>query len=103
VPGRPVSLGFQAASEGSVHNFVRLRFVCAGHVDLKSIGWALERLIKRRNRSDYDLSPNVEFASNSRPQQAIDDARAALALLDALDADPARQAAAIVAIRKAFP
>ena len=92
--------GFKLLPRDNVHPFVRLRFYCVAHPDLKSIGWALDWLVRFRNRADYDLSPHVDFASNTRAEQAIDDARDALALLDAIEADPARQAAAI---RTAFP
>jgi hypothetical protein len=95
--------GFKLPARDSVHTFVRLRFSYAADTDLKKIGRVLEDLVKLRGRADYDLSPHVDFASNAPAQQAIDNARAALALLDAIDADPARQAAAIAAVRKAFP
>jgi|ERR1019366_9775804 hypothetical protein len=95
--------GIKQPPRDNVHPFVRLRFSYAAHSDLMSISWVLDRLVQLRNRADYDLSSHVDFASNTTAQQAIVDARAALALLDALDADPSRQAAAIAAIRKAFP
>ena len=87
--------GFTLPPRDSVHTFARLRFSYAAPPDLKSISWSLDRLVKLRNHADYDLSPHVDFASNTRPQQAIDDAKAALVVLDAIDADPARQAAAV--------
>jgi hypothetical protein len=95
--------GFKQPPRDNVHPFVRLRFSYAADPDLKKIGRALEDLVKMRNRADYDLAPHADFASNVLVQKAIDDAKAALALLDAVDADLARQAAAIVAVRKAFP
>jgi hypothetical protein len=90
--------GFKLPPRDNVHTFVRLRFDYAAHPDLKSIGWDLEQLGRLRNRADYDLSALVEFASNSPAQQGIDDARAALVLLDAIEVDPARPAAATDAL-----
>lgn len=95
--------GFKLPPRDNVHTFVRLRFSYAAHPDLKSIARTLELLNQLRNRADYDLSTHVDFASNLPAQQAIDEARAALVLLDAVDADPTRQPIAIAAIRKAFP
>jgi hypothetical protein len=95
--------GFKQPARDSVHSFVRLRFSYAAEPDLKKIGRVLEDLAKLRGRADYDLSLHVDFVSNVPGQQAIDDARAALNLLDAIDTDPVRQAAAIAAVRKAFP
>ena len=95
--------GFKLPPRDNVYTFTRLRFYCAADPDLKKIGWALDYLVQLRSRADYDLSPHVDFASNARAQLAINDARAALALLDAIEADPARQTSAIAAIRTAFP
>jgi hypothetical protein len=95
--------GFKLPPRDSVHTFVRLRFSYAVDADLKGIGWSLERLVKLRNQADYDLPAHGNFASNLRAQEAIDDAIDALALLDMIDTDPVRQAAAIAAARKAFP
>ncbi len=74
----------------SVHAFARLRFSYAADPDLKNIGSDLDQLVRLRSRADYDLSIQPDFASSSVAQGAIDDAKAALALLDAIDADPAR-------------
>ena len=80
-----------------------MRFNYAADPDLKSIGRSLEYLSKLRNRADYDLFPHADFASDGPAQQALDEAEDALKLLDAIDADPARQTAAVAAVRKAFP
>ena len=95
--------GFTLPPRDNVHSFVRLRFVCAVDADLRDIGRALDWMVQTRARADYNLSLHMDFVSNRRAQQAIDEARDALALLDAIEADPARQAAAIAAIRAAFP
>lgn len=95
--------GFKLPPRENVHSFVRLRFTFAGDVDVKGIGMTLEDLVKLRNQADYQLTLVTNFRTNATAQKAIDDAADAIALLDAIDADPPRQAAAVAAIRKAFP
>ena len=95
--------GFKLPPRDNVHSFVRLRFMYASDPDLRVIGLRLENLVKLRNQADYQLTLVANFRTNATAQQAIDDAAHAIALLDAIDAYPARQAAAVAAIRKAFP
>jgi uncharacterized protein (UPF0332 family) len=95
--------GFKLPPHTNVHTFVRLRFVYPADPDLKHIGRMVDELSRLRNRADYDLSALIAFASDKAAHKAIADAAGALALLDAIDADPVRQAAAIAAIRVAFP
>ena len=95
--------GVKAPPKDSVHSFVRLRFIYAAHAELKSIGRSVESLGKFRNRADYGLSTQTDFVSDKHTQRAIDEAEKALALLDAINADSARQSVAIDAVRKAFP
>jgi hypothetical protein len=87
----------------NVHSFVRLRFIFAADPGLKEIGGRIEKLVKLRNRADYDLSTQTDFVSDKHTERMLNEAEKSLALLDAINADPARQAAAIVAVRKAFP
>ena len=81
----------------NVHSYVRLRFTYAADDDLKAIGDALDTLVKLRNRASYDLSA-TDFSSNTRAQRAVQTAEDALALLDAIAADPARLAEARAAL-----
>jgi hypothetical protein len=95
--------GFALPPRENVHNFARMRFDFPSHGDLRQIGDALDRWCRLRNKADYDLSSLTEFTSDVRAQQAILEATTCLALLDAIDSDAARLAAAVAAIRAAFP
>jgi hypothetical protein len=83
----------------SVHSSVRLRFLYATDPDLNDVGRALDKWCQRRNRASYNLSALPDFASGQIAQNAIAEIVAALALLDAIESDPVRRAAA----RAAFP
>jgi hypothetical protein len=91
--------GFPAAPRHNVHAFVRLKFTFAGDRDLKRIGNALDKLVQLRNKASYDLHFLSEFATPPVATTAIQLAAAALAQLDAIEADPVRRAAAIATIR----
>ncbi|HZY83343.1 MAG TPA: hypothetical protein VFE78_00820 [Gemmataceae bacterium] len=81
----------------NVHAFVRLRFTYATSADLKAIGQGLDTLVYHRNLASYDMATGA-FSSPAVAQRMIRDATDALARLDAIDADPARRAAAIAAL-----
>jgi hypothetical protein len=91
--------GFAMSRRDNVHAWVRLRLTYSSDVDLKSIGDALDDLVRLRNDASYNMTALVKFQSASAAQDAIQDATAALALLDWIDGDPARRATAIAAIR----
>jgi hypothetical protein len=71
--------------------------------DLNQIARTFQGLSGKRNRADYDLSPHPLFSKATDAIAAIDDARDSIALLDAIDSDPARRAQAIADIRAVFP
>lgn len=91
--------GFPIPPRQSVHAVVRLRFVYASDTDLKDIAKQLDWLVRLRNRASYDLSPAPVFASAAEAKKAVQQATDALALLDGIEADPARLAAARASIR----
>jgi hypothetical protein len=95
--------GFPLPPRENIHSFVRLRFNFSAHPDLRQVGQALDELSHWRNQADYHLASPGRFASGARAAQAIAWAQASIDLLDQIDADPARRAAAIAAIRAAWP
>jgi len=82
----------------NVHPNVRLKFVYSRDADLNQIGRTLEALILLRNSASYALRSLRQFASPKDAQEAINKANDALALLDAIEADPNRRVAAIAAL-----
>jgi hypothetical protein len=94
-----VQWGLPAASRQQVHAQVRLRLIYASDTDLKRIGDALEVLNKHRNTASYDLAALPLFASAKVPQADVQLAGDAVVLLDAINGDAARRAAAVGSIR----
>jgi hypothetical protein len=90
--------GFSIPPRDKVHTFARLKLVYSTDPDLKRIGLTLEALGRLRNTADYQLSMSGPFVSARIAVQALADAEVAVALLDALNANPARRAAAIGSI-----
>ena len=90
--------GFSLPPRDKVHTFARLKLVYSTDPDLKRIGLTLEALGRLRNAADYQLSLSSPFVSARIAVQALADAEAAVALLDALEANPARRAAAVGSI-----
>jgi hypothetical protein len=87
----------------NVHVFIRLRFRFAADAELNQIADALDSLGQLQNKADYKLATPGPFASDYFATQAVDDAAATITLLDQVDGDPSRRAAAIAAIQAAWP
>jgi len=87
--------GFAPPPRDRVHTFARLTFVYATDPGLKRIGLTLESLGRLRNAADYQLGTLGPFVSPRISASALNDAESAITLLDTIDADPARRAAAV--------
>jgi uncharacterized protein (UPF0332 family) len=82
-----------------IHAWVRLRFNYANDADLKRIGERLDWLGQLRNEADDQLDHPGHFHDASESHTAIHLSRQAIALLDQIEADPARRSAAITAVQ----
>lgn len=81
-----------------LHRQVRLLFTFAKDPDLKTIGQKLERLSEARAHASYRMAPGSRFSTNVLALSLLQDAANALALLDAIDADPVRHGAAVASL-----
>jgi hypothetical protein len=79
----------------SVHSVVRLRFLYAADPTLNSIGRTLDQWCRYRNDASYNLKALPDFASDRIARLAILEVFDALTLLDAIESDLVRRAAAI--------
>lgn len=80
------------------HTQVRLRLLFATNPDMRHMGFTLDKLGQHRNTANYDLRTRPLFATSVVAQDDVQAATDALALLDAIDADPTRRAAAAASI-----
>jgi hypothetical protein len=95
--------GFPLPPRDSIHTFVRLRFTYPANADVQKVGDAFDLLSRLRTAADYRLASPGPFADAVDADDAVQRAQAAIDLLDQIEADPARRAAAVAAVRKAFP
>ncbi len=79
---------------GFIASFVSVSFTRQTEI----FGRALEELQKWRNQADYEPEQPGRFASSVVAQQAVAKARAAITLLDQIEADANRRATAIASI-----
>src|SRR5262245_9259250 len=93
--GAPFRWSHQRPRRDNVHAWVRLRLHYASDPDLKRLSDDLDNLVRLRNKASYDLLPLPSFISPAAAQDAIRQVVAALALVDSIDGDAARRAAAI--------
>lgn len=94
--------GFPKPPAEQLHQFVRRRFNFTPHPDLRRIGRVLDDLSHIRNQADYPLSAPGQFRTGAVATQSLADA-AMVAILDGVEADPARRAAVVAALRAAWP
>ncbi len=87
--------GFALPPRDEVHTYARLKFVYATDPDLKRIGLTLESRGRLHNAADYQIRSSGPFVSPTIAISALTDAEFAIALLDAIEADPARRAGAV--------
>ncbi len=90
--------GLPALPRQQVHAGIRLRLVYATDPALEQLGQSKDRLVQDRNRASYNLRPLSDFASGQRAVKVVTEAAAQIALLDAIDSDPVRRAAALASI-----
>lgn len=95
---RLASWGAIVPSRNQPHNWVRLQLQYAQHPELKDLGDRLEDLLRVRNRASYDLGTQPAFATALVPQRIISEVDASVVLLDAIESDLARRAAAIASL-----
>lgn len=91
--------GFVAPRSDPIHAWVRLRLVFAKDADLNLVGDRLDKLGRLRNQADYQTERPGPFTDATEVGLAIRIADDTISLLDQLDADPARRAAAVAAVR----
>jgi hypothetical protein len=87
----------------SSHRDVSQRLALPKNPDLFVIAGTFGRLSSLRNRADYDLALDPMFQTSTAARNAVSEARNQIALLDAIDSDPARRSQAIADIRVVFP
>jgi hypothetical protein len=92
--------GLTLPAQHQIHRIVRLRFVVAGDADLLQVATLLEKLGAARAKADYRPEDLLTFAAPGVAVNHIADARKGLQLVGLVDADSARRAAALLAIRK---
>lgn len=92
--------GFATPPRDKVHSFVRLRFIYCQDGDLSNVGTILESLSRLRNRADYEVAHRGPFTGSHVSRAAVSEARKGIAILDMVNLDASRKAAAIADIRQ---
>jgi hypothetical protein len=95
--------GLSAPPQPFVHVAVRQRVYTSRDADMKGIGRMLDVLRDLRKLADYDTSTVRQFKDNAEAVAAVQRARDALALLDAIQADQPRRDTIAAEIRAVFP
>ena len=95
--------GFPLSPQDDIHAFVLSRFGSSPSMDLLRVEDALHRLKPFADGADFALSSVGLFADAGAVSQHLVLARVTIALLDQIDNDPARRAAAIGDLRARWP
>ncbi len=95
--------GFPLPAQVDIHDFVLLRFRSVTSMDLLRVWEALRRLVSFVEEADFALATVRLFADATEVSKHLVLAQVAIALLDQIDSDPARRAAAIGDIRARWP
>lgn len=95
--------GLTIPGQSQTHRIVRLRFVIAGDKDLLRVATYLQDLASLRAKADYRPEDTVSFPNAQVAMNCVRQARKGIDLLDLIDADPARRAAAVTAMKKVYP
>src|SRR5437773_4837445 len=80
--------GLSPPPRDKTHHALRHRFFAANDADLAQVSRDLEALGRTRNSADYDTALPGVFANDSRANDVIRIASAAITLLDAVNANP---------------
>lgn len=91
--------GIAVPRRENIHAYVRLRFTYSANADAQFLGEQLDFLVKLRNEADYDLATPGRFERADKVAKALTKSRDAIALLDAIEFDPARCAGVVASIR----
>jgi len=80
-----------------IHAYYALFLECRDALGRWGIAFTPRPRCRKRNDASYNMGALSDFATDRLAREAIQETTAALALLDAIDSDPARRAAAIAA------
>jgi len=95
--------GFPLPPQDDIHTFVLSRFGSHRSMDLLRVEDGLRRLKPFAEEPDFALSAVGSFADAAEVSQHLVLAQLVVDLLDQIDYDPARRAAAIADIRTRWP
>jgi hypothetical protein len=91
--------GLPRSPRDKVHHVVRLTLLYADDAGLKQVALTLEQLGRFRNDADYQLSDPDRRFLRAHVEAKIEEAYEATALLDEVERDEVRRAAAIKTIQ----
>ena len=92
--------GLSRPPRDKVHNFVQLKLLYSADPGLRQVGLTLERPGKLRIDADYRSSdPDRRFTRRGTIERAVEAAGRAIAVLDEVEGDQTRRAAAIESVQ----